>query len=265
MATIPTNPDWFVYSGPIVSRYEVQPIVTGTQMVSSSPVANGWQIMPASLPVPVAVENIWLFKSFNASVPGATSQASTGSEGYSHIHRVVFFNRQDYSANSTNLSYSTSASAGVTATLGYSGTSQQFGMSWNTDASGGTSAYTTVSNAGGWSSFVTGAKFFQIPVSGPSPGKGITLSAGEWFVAHQHSSTTATSNSNVTLLSVSNLRQILQDVGAPGVMGNSVAATSLGPIGMGYGNISGITTGATMAGSVITAATGAIVMNFSNA
>jgi hypothetical protein len=92
-------------------------------------------------------------------------------------------------------------------------------------------------------------KAFPIPI-------GMALPAGEYFIAHQHSSTTATSNSNVTLMSFSNLH-IAPQLLTHGVLGSSQASVPYfgGPAGMGLGVASAVTTATTMAGSVVSAAT----------
>jgi hypothetical protein len=152
------------------------------------------------------LKNLVFQVSMNAVVPGATNAASTGSEGYSYGFTANIFKRQDYGANSTNFVTYATGSGGVTASLNYAatgvgGASQTFGLSWATDDSGGTWAFSTTSGAGNWSSFATGPKFLSIPFNQTY------LSAGEYWLAVQHSSTTATSNSNVTLLSFSKLLQ----------------------------------------------------------
>jgi hypothetical protein len=80
------------------------------------------------------------------------------------------------------------------------------------------------------------------------------LSAGEYWLAIQHSSTTATSNSNLTLLSFSKLLQQWPVV-TVGSLGGSVTIGSSGVDGMGVGVASAITTSTTMAASVISAST----------
>lgn len=246
----------------LLSRWEPYPIVTGTAFSSHAP--GSYWFHPLVLPEPLTVANVNVVKSLNAVVPGATNAASTGSEGYSYAHSMWVFQRQDYGANSTNLQYLTSASGGLTATLVYSGTgiggaSQSFGMSWVTNSTGGQGTFSTTSGAGNWSSYATGAKLLPIPFV-------TLLPAGEYFIAHAHSSTTATSNSNVTLLSVSNLH-IAPQLVTYGVLGSTAASVAFSAQqGIGLGVASAITTNATMPGSVISAATvNQWVQNFSNA
>ena len=255
--TTPTawaSPDAF--KGPLVSRAEIFPYVTGTAYSSHAP-AN-WYFNPFYLDAPLAVSNLYGYKSFNAVVPTATSANSSGTERWSYKHGISIFTRQDYGANSTNLSCVGTASGGLTAGMTYSSGSQSFAMSWVTDTTGGVGSFSTTSGAGNWSSYATGVKMFQIPFY-------TTLSAGEYFIAHQHSSTTATTGSNVTLMSVSNLHiaPLLQTAGVFGSTNASIATVG-GPAGLGIGPASAVTTNATMAASVISAATANIwVHNFS--
>lgn len=251
------NPD--VFKGGVDQRVDPFPVVTGTAFSSHAP-ASAW-FHPINLDQPLALSNIYVVKSMNAAVPGATNAASTGTEAFTYVHSVSIFRRQDYAANSSNFVFVASASAGLTATMNYSGTgvggaSQTFGMSWLTDTTGGAGTFSTTSGAGNWSSYATGAKLFQIPFR-------TFLSQGEYFLAHQHSSTTGTTNSNVTLLSVSNLH-IAPQLVTYGVLGSSQA--SLAGVNLGLGIASAVTTNATMASSVISAGTAnQWVQYFSNA
>jgi len=261
MPTIPENPDWFVYRGGMQSKYPAFRMLTATAYGSQA--AGRYHFNDVDIAGPIAFNNIVVFKSLNASVPAATSQASTGSEGFSIGHTIAVFVRQDWSSNSSNMSCILTASGGITATMGYSSTSQQFGMSWNADASGGTSAFTTTSNDGNWSRWATGAKIMKIPVPGAAS-RGTTLSAGEYFVAHACNTTSATSNSNVTLLSVSGLALVPQSI-TFGALGSSVAHGDSQYLGMGIGALDVITTSTTMAGSLSANPISCIVHNFSNA
>ncbi len=251
------NPD--VFKGGVDQRVDPFPVVTGTAFSSHAP-ASAW-VHPINLDQPLALSNIYVVKSFNAVVPGATNAASTGTEAYTYAHYVSVFKRQDYAANSSNLVYVASASGGLTANMNYSGTgvggaSQTFAMSWLTDTTGGVSSFSTTSGAGNWSSYATGVKVFPIPFR-------TFLSQGEYFFAHQHSSTTGTTNSNVTLLSVSNLH-LAPQLATWGILGSSQA--SLAGVNLGLGVVSAVTTNATMASSVISAATAnQWVQYFSNA
>lgn len=238
------NPDAFVGRATL-SGYEPYPIVSSTAYSSFAPAS--FQFVPWDQEAPVAMKNVVVLNSMNAVAASATSQASSGSEAYSYMLGASIFSRQDYGANSTNLSFVCGGSVGVSATLSYTSTAQSFGLSWVTDTTGGTSGVSTTSNAANWSSSGTGPKFLSVPLV-------TTLTAGEYWIAFQHSSTTATSNSNITLLSMSNLIQQWPVVTA-GVLGASVTAASIAPGGIGNGIASAVTTNNTMAASVISVAT----------
>lgn len=227
----------------ILSAYEPFPIISSSAYSSHAPAS--WAFIAWNQPTAVAVKNLVFANSMNASVPGATSQASTGSEAFSYQMAATLFSRQGYGASSTNISQMATASVGLTATLSYASTAQSFAMSWVTDTTGGTTSFSTTSNAGNWSSYATGPKLMSMPFV-------TTIPAGEYFLAFQHSSTTATSNSNVTLLSMSNLIQQWPVV-TVGTLGGSVTIGSLGYDGAGFGIASAVTTNNTMALSVISA------------
>ena len=242
-------PDFFVGRPAAISNWEPYDLISSTAYSSDAPASI--QVIPWNQPSAVAAKNLVFQLSMNAAVPGATSQASTGSEGYSYGFTANIFARQDYGANSTNLVTYTTASGGISASLGYSSTSQVFQLSWVTDKTGGTSSFSTTSADGNWSSFATGPKFFSVPLS-------TTFTAGEYWLAIQHSSTTATSNSNVTLLSFSKLLQQWPVV-TQGSLGGSATIAFSGPGGIGIGVASAITTSTTMAASVISASTQPLV------
>lgn len=189
------NPDAFVGRATL-SAYEPYALQTGSTFSSTPPASAAF--IRWNQPQPVALGNAYLQASLSASVPQATSQASAGSEGYTYGVSAYLYSRQDYAANSTNLSPVDSASFAISASVSYTSTAQTFGMSWVTDATGGASNLTTTSNAGGWSAYISGARLIPLPFA-------TTLTAGEYFLGVQHSSTTATSNSNVTLMSASML------------------------------------------------------------
>lgn len=218
MATADSNPDFFV-GKPILSAYEPYPAITGQQYSSVAPASAA--VVRWVQPSPIYVKNLVLQNSLGAGVPGATSQASTGSEGFSYALSAFVYRRQDYAANSSNLTHVGSASFGYSASLGYSSTSQQFGMSWLTDSTGGTANVTITSSDANWSNYANGARVFSLPF-------GTTLPAGEYWACFQHSSTTATSNSNVTLVSMSQLQYPSQQPNASaGYMGQTTTANSV--------------------------------------
>lgn len=239
------SPDAFVG---YAQKAEPSSVLTGTAYSSHAPAS--WWVQPVVLPQNVVISNINVFKSFdNGGGPAATSVASSGSEGYTYSHGVSVFTRANYvNASSNSISFIASASFGMTVSMSYTSTSQLFGMSWNTDSTGGTSGVSTTSNAAGWSSLLSGPKLIPIPFVK-------ALSQGEYFFAHNHSSTTATSNSNVTLMSISNLHVAPQLVtyGALGAGSTTLAASGDG--GGGIGIASAVTTTALMPLSVVSAAT----------
>jgi hypothetical protein len=239
------NPD--VFKGNVAVRGEGLPYITGSAYSSHAPAS--WWFQPLNVPAPLVIANVYVYKSLNASVAQATSANSSGTEFYSYKHGISFFQRQDNGANSTNFSCIKTASGGLTAKMTYSSGSQSFAMSWLTDSTGGLGTFSTTSGAGNWSSYATGVKVFQIPAA-------ITLSAGEYFVAHQHSSTAATTGSSVVLLSASNLH-VAPQLQTYGVLGSSQASLAFrgGPAGYGLGIASAVTTNATMAASVVSATT----------
>src|SRR3954471_6512831 len=109
--TAQNNPDFFV-GKPILSAYEPYHVLTASQyssVVQSTPFIRWVQ------PTPVVVKNIVVQNSFAAGVPGATGQASSGSEAHSYVLSAFLFNRQDYTSNSTVLSFLTSGSFGLSA------------------------------------------------------------------------------------------------------------------------------------------------------
>lgn len=234
-------------------------VISNTAFTSHQPAS--WWVNPVILEADVAFSAINVWHSFNASVPAATSVASTGTERYSYSQGVTVLSRNGFGASSTQLSYFTTASFGLTAGLSYSSTSQSFVMSWVTNSTGGTSSFNTTSSSGNWSSFITGPKLIQIPFN-------TTLTQGEYFFAFNHSSTSGTTNSNVTLLSISNLHFTAQSL-TYGILGFSQASFSSNALeGLGYGVASAMTTNNSMAMTVISAnvaSGGRLVWNGSNA
>jgi|SRR6185312_5548613 len=211
-------PDFFV-GKPMLSAYEPYPVLTASQFSSIPPASAAF--IHWNQPAPVAVKNIIVQNTLNASVPQATSANSSGSEAFSYAYSAFIYSRSDYAANSTQLAPMVSGSLGVTGTISYSSGSQSFGLSWVTDTTGGTSAFTTTSGDGGWSAFASGVKQLSIPLV-------TTLPAGEYFIGFQHSSSTATSNSNVTLLSFSQLQVVGQQASiSAGVLGANATTNSL--------------------------------------
>lgn len=238
------------------SRYDPWPFITGTGTSSHAPAS--WYFAGVFVPYNLAFSNINILKSISVGVPGATSQASTGTNRFSYSNGITIFTRQDYGANSTNLSYLTTASFGLTAGLSYSSTSQSFVMSWVTDTTGGTSSYNTTSSNAAWSNFLHGNRFLKMPCL-------TTLTAGEYFIANRHSSTRGTTGSNINLFAISNFicsNQLIQ-LNFLGSSGSNNTFDFFGGIGSGFA--SAVTTNATMAASVIsTTNIGRWIFNMSN-
>jgi hypothetical protein len=193
---------------------------------------------------PIIVSNINVVKSLNASVPGATSAASAGTERFSYSHGVTLFTRNGYGASSSQISQVATASWGMTAGFTYTSTSGSLIISYVTNSTGGTTSTNTTSNGVNWSNWLVGQRVVGIPMV-------TTLQPGEYWLAHAHSSTTGTTNSNVTLVSVSNLHIAPQLVGAVAPFGTSGTVESVQPWNGGLA--SAVTTNNTMALSVLTA------------
>ncbi len=175
--------------------------------------------------------------------------ASSGKATISYSHGITVFSRQDYAANSSNLTTVTTASIGLTGSISYTSVSMSVAMSWVTNTTGGTTSFSTTSGAANWSNYFSGPFVFQIPCV-------TTLGQGEYFFAHAHSTTTSTSgNSNFTFLSFSNLHIAPQVAGPLQTLGQSITQASLNPWGMGGGIASAVTTNNTMPGSVISGQT----------
>jgi hypothetical protein len=242
-----SNSGWVIGETP-VSVSEPFPIVTGTAYSSHAPAS--WWFNRVLLDNPLAISNIYVVKSLNAVVPTDTIVGSSGTNKHSYSHGITIFSRQNYGAQSSNLTTVTTASMGYTASLSYTGTAQSAAFSWVTNTTGGTTSFSTTSSDGGWSVYFTGPKQFAIPCV-------MTLQQGEYFFAHAHSTTTGTAgNSNFTLMSFSNLHIAPAVINSQlGILGSSQTFASLNPWGMGGGIASAVTTNASMAGSVISGQT----------
>lgn len=243
--------------GVTLSEYEPYPLVTGTAFTSNA--AGSIYFHRFILQAPLTCRYIALAKTMNCSVPGATSVGSSGTYKYSYSHGLTFWSRQDYANSFSNLTTVTTASIGFTASLSYTSTAQSAAYSWVTDTTGGTTSFSTTSNAGNWSSYFTGNDIWSVPFL-------TSLSAGEWFVCHQHSSTTASGgNSGITLMSFSNFNVQPTAVQKMGVLGQSGTAGSLMPGGAGQGTCINVTTTTTMGMNQISNGTLLqLYMNFQN-
>lgn len=245
------NSGWGVAQVPL-SAWEPFPIVTGTSFSSHQPAS--WWFNRVVLPAPVAASNINVAKTQSLTFPGGTSQNSSGTATYTYSHGITVFTRQDYSGNYSNLTTWTTASFGVTASASYSSSSGTLSYVWVTDTTGGTSSYSTTSNsAGGISAVFSGVHIVALPCL-------TTFPAGEYFFAHQHSSTFASAaggNAFAAFLSFSNMHIAPPVAGGNGVVsfGQSLVSTTLAVWGGGAGVASAITTNNTMGMNAITAGT----------
>ena len=253
--SVGANNSGWVVSAPIMtaSVSEPFPILTGTAYSSHAPAS--WWFNRVVLPDPLAISNINVAKSLSVAVfvPAA---ASSGTQKYSYSHGITIFSRQDYAANSSNLTTVTTASFGMTGSLSVTVSSVSAALSFVTNSTGGTTSQSTTFNGASfasWSNYFSGPFVLGIPCV-------TTLLPGEYFFAHNHSSTAATGGNAIfagstNLLSVSNLHVAPQVVGPLQTLGQSITQASLAPWGMGGGIASAVTTSSSMAGSVVSAAT----------
>jgi lipopolysaccharide export system protein LptA len=236
--------------GATLSRWEIPNygILTGTAVSSHAPAS--WWFNPFYLTAPLSFSNIWVIKSMSLSNFTASSVASSGVQSIAYKHGVTIFTRQDWGANSTNISYLTTGSFGLSLRRSATSVSQSLWASWVTNTAGGISEFSTTSNASNLLLFFMSNRRFAIPMV-------TSLSAGEYFIAHQHSTTTGTTNSNITLASFSNfhIAPQLATFKQPGISVAGQNASSAMPAGIGFGVASAVTTNNTMAASVISAGT----------
>jgi hypothetical protein len=238
-----------------LSAWDPYPILTGTATSSHAPASFWFSRMVLDWDVAVSYANV--LKSLNVSAPGASSQNSSLTNKFSYSHGLTLFTRQNFGANSSNMSQWTTASFGMTGSLSQSSSSASVALSWVTNSTGGTTSFSTTSGSNLWTNFFTGMQMFRIPLV-------TTLTPGEYFIGQAHSSTTGTVGSNFTLLSVSNLHVAPQsNTFATITSSGSLGASS--PDGLGIGVASAVTTNNTMAMSVVSAGTqNWWYMNFSN-
>lgn len=228
--------------------YSIFPIQDGLNVVATGSAVSsaGTQYMfePCMIEANLSVSNVWMHKSIALST--GTSSNSSGRQSYSYVHSMYIFRRSDYGANSNSLSFYTSASYGFSASRSHTSNSNSFSAAWVTNSTGGTSSWSTSSAGQNFSSYIVGARFIAIPLV-------TSFSQGEWFIAHRHSSTSATVNSNATLCSFnayivsvqSGVGFVLPLLGTNSSLSNPI-------FGIGWGSASAITTNAAMAASVIT-------------
>ncbi|MDX2253277.1 MAG: hypothetical protein NW202_13410 [Nitrospira sp.] len=234
--------------GVAMNRFEVFPMITGTGASSHEPAS--WWFNPFVIPAGLTFSNIMVLKSFSFAAPGATSQASSGRDSRSYTHGVTLFQRINFSNSSTQLTTVTTASFGMSISYSFTSASQSASYSWVTDTTGGTSSFSTTSNASNHLLFFQSARLIAIPIQS-------SLSAGEYFIAHRHSTTAATAGGASYSFLASNVHIAPQSVTFKR-LGISVAgqSSSSNPTaGIGFGIASAVTTTTTMAASVVSAIT----------
>lgn len=229
-----------VYESP-GQQWEPFPVITGSAVSSHAPASVWFNRVYVTEPLTLTQFNV--YASMSAQAGSATSVASTGTARFTYTKGVTIFSRQNTGTGSTNLTTLTSGSFGLTAGFSYSSTSQSVVVSWVTDSTGGTSSFNTTSNSSNWVSWLSGIRQFAIPMNA-------TIQPGEYFIAHQHSSSTATTASNFTLASVS-LLHIAPQVVQFQTLGTTGTIASRNVVGLGDGIASAITTNNTMPASVI--------------
>lgn len=224
-----------VLSMPVLSAFQPFSLISGS--VNSSHAPASWWFNKVSIPAPVTVSNIFFLNSVSANSPGGAGV--TLSERYSM--GLTIFKRVDFAANSTNLTTVTTASFALSAS--FSPVNNSWGLTVVTNTTGGTSTQAINSAAPPF----TGNKFFAMPLV-------TSLSEGEYFFAHAHSTTTGTTASNTTLLSISRF-YIAPQLVTMGSLGSAGSRAMSGVWEMGEGVASAVTTNNTMAMSVISQAT----------
>ena len=186
-----------------VTQFMPVPFISGSQTTSESPTT--FLMHGFTAPNHFAFSGVQVLKSFTLSVPGATSQASTGAARWSYSHGLTLFQPVNTSNSSSQLTTIASGSLGLTFAASYSGTSQSFEAHWVTDTTGGTTSFATTSSDGAWTQFAGAPRVLQIPMVA-------TLSPGEYFAVHRHSTTTATTQSALVLASMSDFHITAQSM-----------------------------------------------------
>lgn len=234
--------------GATLSRFEVVSLDTGSAASSHAPAS--WWFNPFYLPAPLTFSNIWVLKSLSLAANAATSTNSSGVKSIAYTHGVTIFQRQNWGTGSTNLTTVTTGSMGLSVRYSHTSGSQSLSASWVTNTTGGTSSFSTTSGASNLVLFFQSNRQFAIPMV-------TSLSAGEYFIAHRHSSTTGTTNINSTAASFSNIHAVYQSVTYKqlGISAAAQSNSSAMPAGIGFGVASAVTTTTTMAASVVSAGT----------
>ena len=233
----------------VASAYEPFEIFSGTGWSSAAP--GSWTVNRIILFDPLTVSNIYFPLSLSAGIASATSQNSSGTERFSYSKGLTVLTRNGFGGSSSQLSYLTTGSFGLTAGMTYSSSSQTYVVSWVTNTTGGTTSFSTTSSSNGWSNYASGAFVIGMPMV-------TSFSQGEYFFAHGQSSTTGTTGSNAPLMSISAL-QIVPAIVQINSFGTGTLQTTVSqyyqPFGFGEGVASAMTTNNTYAASVISAAT----------
>jgi len=244
--------------GATMSRWEDYLMGISTTVTSLAPADAYFQ--PFILPAPVAMSNINLLKSFNFGMPAATSVASSGSQRYSYSQGISLFSRVTAGGATSQMSMVTTASMGFTMLFSYTSTSEMLSATWVTNSTGGTTSWGTTSSNNSLSSYWTGVKYFPVPLL-------TTLTAGEYWMGYGMSTTASTTNSGVTILSISQMGSSIA-ANTYGVLGNTSAGSraSFFNGGVGYGSVltAGVVTNNTMAISTISASSATMQLQYFN-
>lgn len=191
----------------------------------------------------IAFSKINVIKSFNIAMPALTSANSTWNGTWQMTHKAILWSRQDYAASSKSMVSVGSGQFAMTWQMSYNNSSHSAWASYVTNTTGGTTSWSTASQGVNYSSYWTGYKFLQIPLES-------TLAQGEYWIAHQISTAAAASNSNMTMMSISNLA-VSNQLTTVGGIGSNGSYTSIFPYlgNVGFGAATG-TTGTMGFGSV---------------
>lgn len=227
-----------IFSLPVLSAFEPNPLTSGSANSSHAPAS--WWFNKISLPAPVTVSNVFFINSVTVSASSNASVTLSYSKG------LTIFKRQDFGANSTNLTTVTTASFGLTGIF-QGGAGNSMTIRWVTDTTGGTKTISTNGASNAFSSFFSGNKLFGMPMV-------TSLSEGEYFFAHKHSTTTSTVGANLSLLSMSQFYIAPQNI-TMGQLGSAGSRAMSHVWNDGEGVASAVTTTSTMPITVVSQAT----------
>lgn len=232
-ALIGGTSDSVIVSLPVLSMFEPNPLISGSGVSSHAPAS--WWFNKVSLPAPVTVSNVFFINSISL-----TTNANTRSASYSK--GLTIFRRVDFGANSTQFTTVTTASFGLSMSLTGAGV---ITFKWVTDTTGGTTSRTLFGGGGGagLSSALSGNVLFAMPMV-------TSLSEGEYFFAHRHSTTSA----GAVHMSFSQFHIAPQNI-TMGILGSAGSRAMSHVWEAGEGIASAVTTTSTMAMSVVSQAT----------